>query len=149
MARATGRFLAVRFAKAFRDDMTPIMRRVSAKAQSIAASTAPTRGDIRPGKSEALYSQHRAWHSNRGGGSMKGNFFLDNNASYAYVVVKGRGPQSKPQGKPMRFPSRSGGWVTTRYVRGFSGNDWMHNAMQRALWSERIMVRVRHTVISR
>lgn len=143
MARARSRFNGVRFAKAFQDDMTPIMRRISSKAMAIAASTAPTRGDIRPGKSEALYSQHKAWHTKRG--PVRGNFFLENSASYALYVALGRGAISKPQGRPMRFPGRSGGWVTTRFVRGTTGNDWMHKAMQRAIQSERITVRVKHT----
>lgn len=143
MAGARARFNGVYFAKCFQDDITPIMRRISSKAQSIATSTAPTRGDIRPGKSEALYSQHRAWHTKRG--ALRGNFFLENSASYAFYVARGRRPISKPTGRPMRFPGQFGGWVTTRYVSGTVGNDWMHKAMQRAIQSERITVRVRHT----
>lgn len=144
MARVRSRFNGVKFAKAFQDDMMPIARSIAGKSLQIAIATAPRRGDPRPGKSENLASRHKVLMPTKRG-PVKANFFLENHASYAFVVAKGRGPISKPSGKPMRFPGRTGGWVTTRYVRGTTGNDWMHKAMQRAIQSERITVRVRHT----
>lgn len=145
MARARGRFNGVKFAKCFQSDMAPIMRSITAKSLQIAIATAPMRGDPRAGKSEHLSTQHRAPGATKRG-PVKGNFFLENKASYAFVVAKGRPAQIKPMGKPMRFPGRAGGWVTTRRVAPAAGNDWMQKAMQRALQSERITVRVTSTL---
>ncbi|MGO2600892.1 MAG: hypothetical protein ACTH7X_08895 [Brevibacterium aurantiacum] len=129
--RARVRSDMVKLGKHWQRSFKPLGDKVIRDAIFIAKATAPRGHETRPIKSERLYSQHRG--TMRRGGGVKGNFHIENNASYSAAVALGRGPARARPGGKLKFPNRQGQMIYVKTVSGASGNTWMTDALKKSM----------------